>query len=256
MLQISICYKHEDTCIRQLLSTRQCLLYLFLSNQPYLIKTKLINFLWAEGETTAGGEQHHGGAERGHNEEIWQVGIIKSIQGFFNICLIYNKLGWVIIHLFNYKGTGRSTRHTWWVCILKARQLGSKCKTNDNFVIWLDIWDTTSVCFLSFRFSRTNKNSRWLNKEKNNKASCTDCFDLYWWFNMLLLLQVTARFLRRYYCNFHVQEYKMSNVTEIQTLINAALTSNHENDSIAVQPTDLVIKHIGTFSWHKWKRKV
>ncbi|XP_030251405.1 adhesion G-protein coupled receptor G4 isoform X2 [Sparus aurata] len=49
---------------------------------------------------------------------------------------------------------------------------------------------------------------------------------------------------KQYYCNFHVQEYKMSNVTEIQTLINAALTSNHENDSIAVQPTDLVIKHI------------
>lgn len=38
----------------------------------------------------------------------------------------------------------------------------------------------------------------------------------------------------------------MSNVTEIKMLINAALTSNHENDSIAVQPTDLVIKHIGT----------
>ncbi|XP_044061882.1 adhesion G-protein coupled receptor G4 isoform X2 [Siniperca chuatsi] len=49
---------------------------------------------------------------------------------------------------------------------------------------------------------------------------------------------------KQYYCTFHVQEYNMNSVAEIETFINAALTSIYENDSIIIQTVDVAIKHI------------
>ena len=52
-------------------------------------------------------------------------------------------------------------------------------------------------------------------------------------------------FILRYYCTFHVQEYNINSVAEIKSVINAALLSKYENDSIVIQPIDVAIKHIG-----------
>ncbi|TDH07474.1 hypothetical protein EPR50_G00106460 [Perca flavescens] len=49
---------------------------------------------------------------------------------------------------------------------------------------------------------------------------------------------------KKYYCTFHVQEYNTNSVAEIKAVINAALLSKYENDSIVIQPIDVAIKHI------------
>ncbi|KAM9849666.1 adhesion G-protein coupled receptor G6 [Aulostomus maculatus] len=51
-------------------------------------------------------------------------------------------------------------------------------------------------------------------------------------------------FINRYTCTFHVQEYKIHSVTEVTTLIRAALTSKYENGSIVIETTEVDIKHI------------
>lgn len=43
----------------------------------------------------------------------------------------------------------------------------------------------------------------------------------------------------------------MNSVAEIQTFINAALTSKYENDSIAIQSMDVAIKRIGMLDFLK-----
>ncbi|XP_068571143.1 adhesion G-protein coupled receptor G6 [Cebidichthys violaceus] len=50
--------------------------------------------------------------------------------------------------------------------------------------------------------------------------------------------------LKQYYCTFHVQEDNTNSVAEILTFINGTLTAGYNNDSIAIQTTDLAIKHI------------
>lgn len=47
----------------------------------------------------------------------------------------------------------------------------------------------------------------------------------------------------------------MNSVAEIQTFINAALTSKYENDSITIQTMDVAIKHIGKLDFLKTNKK-
>ncbi|XP_032384533.1 adhesion G-protein coupled receptor G4 [Etheostoma spectabile] len=50
--------------------------------------------------------------------------------------------------------------------------------------------------------------------------------------------------LKKYYSTFHIQEYNINSVAETKAIINAALLSKYENDSIVIQPMNVAIKHI------------
>ncbi|XP_035983368.1 adhesion G-protein coupled receptor G4 isoform X2 [Fundulus heteroclitus] len=49
---------------------------------------------------------------------------------------------------------------------------------------------------------------------------------------------------KQYYCNFHVQEFRKNNVTDVEFLLYVALTSKYENVSFAIQSTNLSVNHI------------
>ena len=62
---------------------------------------------------------------------------------------------------------------------------------------------------------------------------------------LCLILLLLLCFIRRYYCTFHVQEYNINSVAEIESFINATLTSKYENGSVIIQTLTLAIRHIG-----------
>lgn len=105
-----------------------------------------------------------------------------------------------------------------------------------------------------FRRPLTIDNSRWLKKENNYTKRllyyllCNPAYSL-----ICISLKTSPVFppvcvcvcvIDRYYCSFHIQEYTIKNVSEMKTVVEAALTSKYENGSITIQATNLTIKHI------------
>lgn len=75
--------------------------------------------------------------------------------------------------------------------------------------------------------------------------------------------QADNRFLSRYECCFHVQEYNSNSVAATRALITSALTSEYEDGGVAVHTTALAIGHLGKsrscqrrhHAWRRWYLK-
>ncbi|KAK5864619.1 hypothetical protein PBY51_015848 [Eleginops maclovinus] len=62
--------------------------------------------------------------------------------------------------------------------------------------------------------------------------------------NMVNGLMIFNGQQKQYNCIFNVQEYNINTVAEITTFIHAALTAKFVNNSITIQTTEVIIKHI------------
>lgn len=61
----------------------------------------------------------------------------------------------------------------------------------------------------------------------------------------MLLLLLIEYFINRYSSSFHVQEYSIDSIAEIQNYINASLMTKYENGSIIIDTLNVGIKHLG-----------